>query len=102
MDPNTLDWETLYKQSAQQLKLLTDKIAILEEQNSELQKSNTYFKQSTEDGTQMIISFDNKMSDLKQIIRDMTERQDTINQDRETAKQDTSKVPVRRNNRRKY
>ena len=99
MEQSALDWETLYKQSEQKLKLLTDKIAMLEKQNSELQKSNTYFKQSAEDGTQMIISFDNKMSDLKQLIRNMTERQDTINQERETAKQDN---PVRRTNRRKY
>ena len=99
MEQNTLDWETLYKQSEQKLQLLSDKIATLEKQNIELQKSNTYFKQSAEDGTQMIISFDNKMSDLKQIIRNMTERQDTINQERETAKQDN---PVRRTNRRKY
>jgi ppGpp synthetase/RelA/SpoT-type nucleotidyltranferase len=95
MEQSALDWETLYKQSEQKLKLLTDKIAMLEKQNSELQKSNTYFKQSAEDGTQMIISFDNKMSDLKQLIRNMTERQDTINQERETA-------PSRRSNRKKY
>jgi exonuclease VII small subunit len=99
MEQNALDWKTLYKQSEQKLQLLSDKIATLEKQNIELQKSNTYFKQSAEDGTQMIISFDNKMSDLKQIIRNMTERQDTINQERETAKQDN---PVRRTNRRKY
>jgi hypothetical protein len=102
MEQSTLDWETLYKQSEQKLKLLTDKIAILEKQNSELQNSNTYFKQSAEDGTQMIISFDNKMSDLKQLIRNMTERQDTINQERETAKQNNPEIPVRRTNRRKY
>jgi exonuclease VII small subunit len=99
MEQSTLDWETLYKQSEQKLQLLSDKIATLEKQNIELQKSNTYFKQSAEDGTQMIISFDNKMSDLKQIIRNMTECQDTINQERDAAKQDN---PVRRSNRRKY